>query len=92
MANSLRNKIKHFFYTGEFTESERNRLLNALDDTELKQKPCEDCINRQAVKKLKKYNLNYDTNTTIPKTDIFVKIADIEELPPVTPKVESEEQ
>ncbi len=52
----------------------------------LEQQPCEDCISREAVKKLKKYRLNYDTNSTIPKTGIFVKIADIEELPPVTPQ------
>ena len=48
----------------------------------------QDCISREAVKKLKKYRFSYDTNTTIPKSDIFVKIADIEQLPPVTPKAE----
>lgn len=34
MANSLRNKIKHFCYTGELSESESDRLLNALDDAD----------------------------------------------------------
>lgn len=34
MANSLRNKIKHFCYKGELSESERDRLLNALDDAD----------------------------------------------------------
>lgn len=46
MANSLRNKIKHFCYKGELSESERDRLLNALDDTELNQQPCEDTLDR----------------------------------------------
>ena len=50
-----------------------------------------DCISRKEVEKLKKYFLSYDTNTTIPKADLFVKIADIRELPSVTPKIESEE-
>lgn len=34
MANSLRNKIKHFYYKGELSESESDRLLNALDDAD----------------------------------------------------------
>jgi hypothetical protein len=55
------------------------------------QQPCEDCISREAVKKLKKYNFSYNTNTTIPKAGIFVKIADIAELPSVTPKFTDEE-
>lgn len=46
MANSLRNKIKHFCYKGELSESERDRLLNALDDMELKQQPCEDTLDK----------------------------------------------
>jgi hypothetical protein len=36
MANSLRNKIKHFCYTGELSESERDRLLNALESKRYK--------------------------------------------------------
>ena len=47
---------------------------------------CEDAISREAVEKLKKDRLSYDTNTTVPNTDIFVKIADIKELPPVIPQ------
>lgn len=31
MPNSLRSKIKHLAYKGEFNESERDRLLSALD-------------------------------------------------------------
>lgn len=49
MANSLRNKIKHFCYTGELSESERDRLLNALDDADRinsELEPCDDCISR----------------------------------------------
>lgn len=57
----------------------------------LEQQFCEDCISREAVKKLKKYSFSYDTNTTIPKAGIFVKIADIAELPSVTPKYTDEE-
>ena len=34
MANSLRNKIKHFCYKGYLSERERDRLLNALDGAE----------------------------------------------------------
>lgn len=52
----------------------------------LKQQSSEDCISREVIEKLKKYCLCYDTSTTIPKADIFVKIADIAELPPVTPQ------
>lgn len=55
-------------------------------ESKYEQQPCEDCISREAVNKLKKYRFNYDTNTTIPKADIFVKITDIAELPSVTPK------
>jgi hypothetical protein len=51
----------------------------------------QDCISRKAVNKLKKYRFSYDTNTTIPKAGIFVKIADIAELPSVTPKFTDEE-
>ena len=47
---------------------------------------CEDCISREAVKKLKKYRFNYDTNTTIPKSDLFVKVDDIAALLMVTPR------
>lgn len=34
MPNSLRNKIKHFCYKGYLSESEKNKLLNALDDAD----------------------------------------------------------
>jgi hypothetical protein len=49
----------------------------------------QDCISRKAVNKLKKYRFSYDTNTTIPKSDVFVKISDITNLPSVnTPRPE----
>lgn len=36
MPNSLRSKIKHLAYKGEFNERERDRLLSALDHYEEK--------------------------------------------------------
>ena len=36
MANSLRNKIKHFCYKGYLSERERDRLLNALESKRYK--------------------------------------------------------
>ena len=45
-----------------------------------------DCISREAIEKLKKYCLSYDTNTTIPKSDLFVKVNEIVDLPSVTPQ------
>lgn len=79
MANSLRNKIKHFCYTGELSESERNRLLNALDDTELEQQPCEDCISREEAIRIAEQGQiqGYEWQ--------FKKLCN---LPSVTPKVE----
>lgn len=34
MPKSLRNKIKHLWYKGEFNDREKDRLLAALDYTE----------------------------------------------------------
>lgn len=51
----------------------------------LKREISEDCVSREAVKKLKKYRFSYDTNTTIPKSDVFVKVSDIASLPSVEP-------
>lgn len=44
----------------------------------------EDCVSRKAIEKLKRRRFSYDTNTTIPKSDIFIKLTDIRALPPVT--------
>jgi hypothetical protein len=52
----------------------------------LEKELCEDCVSRKKLEKLKKWRLSYDNNTTIPKSDIFVKLTDIRALPPVTPK------
>jgi hypothetical protein len=55
MANSLRNKIKHLCYKGYFSESERDRLLNALDDADRinsELEPCDDCISRKEALRL----------------------------------------
>lgn len=87
MANSLRNKIKHFCYKGELSESERDRLINALDDTYLKQQPCEDCISREETLKV--------MCDKCPMYNCVTRCSSyrhIEKMPSVTPKVESEEQ
>lgn len=51
----------------------------------LEQETNEDCVSRRKVEKLKKWRFSYDNNTTIPKSDIFVKLTDIRTLPPVKP-------
>lgn len=51
----------------------------------LQAEPCEDAISREKIEKLKRWRLPYDTNTTIPKSDLFVKLTDIRDLPSVTP-------
>lgn len=71
-------------YEKAFDDGYENGYAQARFDYD--QQPCDDCVSRESVKKLKKYRLSYDTNTTIPKTDIFVKIADIAGLPSVTPQ------
>ena len=68
-----------------FQLAEKELFMNWNAD-EVEGEECEDCVSRKEVEKLKKYRLSYDTNTTVPKTDIFVKIADIKELPSVTPQ------
>lgn len=60
-------------------ESEHAVLCNNFTESS------QDCISRKAVNKLKKYRFSYDTNTTIPKSDVFVKISDITNLPSVNP-------
>lgn len=51
----------------------------------LEQEPCEDCVSRKKIEKLKKWRFSYDTNTTIPKSDLFVRLTDIRDLSSVTP-------
>ena len=43
MPNSLRSKIKHLAYKGEFNERERDRLLRALDHEQDARVGCEYC-------------------------------------------------
>lgn len=96
MPNSLRNKIKHFCYTGELSESERDRLLNALDDTELKQQPCKDCISREdilnAIETWDKFGVNAEQKL-IRWQDHYVPYVHLDDvrnaianMPSVTPK------
>lgn len=87
MIKTKQELLNHFSDINEmYNNPFKYQTLSNMIDELLEQRTSEDCISREAVKKLKKYRFNYDTNTTIPKTDIFVKIADIEELPPVTSK------
>ena len=46
---------------------------------------CEGAVSRKKLEKLKRWRLPYDTNTTIPKSDLFIKLTDIRDLPSVTP-------
>lgn len=45
------------------------------------EEPCEDAVSRKKIEKLKRWRFSYDTNTTIPKSDLFVKLTDIRALP-----------
>ena len=45
----------------------------------------EDVVSRKKIEKLKKWRFSYDTNTTIPKSDLFVRLTDIRDLPFVVP-------
>lgn len=51
----------------------------------LQESPCEDAVSRKKLEKLKRWRFSYDTNTTIPKSDLFVRLTDIRDLPPVKP-------
>ena len=90
MANSLRNKIKHFCYKGYLSERERDRLLNALDDadrinSELKQQPCEDCIRREdAINAAIEAADEWDGGCNLERANMINKA--LEELSSVTPK------
>ena len=91
MANSLRNKIKHFCYKGYLSERERDRLLNALDDadrskTELEQEPCEDCISREDAIELIAGADETDGNEPVFNGKQVIKM--LKGLPSVTPKAE----
>ena len=57
-----------------------NRAIKALE-----QESCEDAVSRQAIEKLKRWRFSYDSNTTIPKSDLFVKLTDLRDLRSVAP-------
>ena len=50
------------------------------------QQSCEDAVSREKIEKLKRWRFSYDTNTTISKSDLFIKLADIRALPSVQSK------
>ena len=58
------------------------KLILLVED---KQKPCEDAVSRKAIEKLKRYRFSYDNDTTIPKSDLFVKLTDLRDLRSVAP-------
>ena len=87
MANSLRNKIKHFCYKGYLSERERDRLLNALDDADRinsELKPCDDCISREDAIELIAGADETDGNEPVFNGKQVIKM--LKGLPPVTPK------
>lgn len=43
--------------------------------------PCGDAVSRKDLERLKRWRFSYDTNTTIPKSDLFVRLTDIRALP-----------
>lgn len=58
MPHSLKSEVKSLCYKGEITEKERDRIIKALEQTELNPsyngvkselKPCEDCISREDI-------------------------------------------
>ena len=86
---------KHLKYA---CQMERNRLCEKFkttsgDDagsrkTTPTRKPAqesENVVSRKAIEKLKRWRFSYDTNTTIPKSDSFVKLTDLRDLPSVAP-------
>lgn len=57
-----------------------NYIIEALD-----RETYEDCVSRKAIEKLKRWRFSYNNNTTIPKSDLFVKLTDLRDLSSVTP-------
>ena len=68
----------------DYGESDHEAMMMAIEA--LSQESCEDAISRKKIEKLKRWRFSYDTNTTIPKSDLFVKLADIRALPSVQSK------
>lgn len=67
---------------------EHRQLANWLKELKQlrEQEPCKDAVSRKAIEKLKRYRFSYDNSTTIPKSDLFVKLTDLRDLPSVTPE------
>jgi hypothetical protein len=74
---------------GDWTnhKDECQKIADALDLAfkSLEQEPSEDCVSRKSIEKLKRWRFSYDNNTTIPKSDLFVKLTDLRGLPSVAP-------
>ena len=65
--------------------NEHRQLAERLKDYKrlLEQKSCGDAVSRKDLERLKRWRFSYDTNTTIPKSDLFVRLTDIRALPSV---------
>ena len=63
--------------------AEHRQLAEWLKDYKrsLEQKSCGDAVSRKDLERLKRWRFSYDTNTTIPKSDLFVRLTDIRALP-----------
>jgi hypothetical protein len=61
------------------------KFIKALPSVTSKTEPYEDAVSRKAIEKLKRWRFSYDTDTTVPKSDLFVKLTDLRDLPPVAP-------
>ena len=96
MPHSLKSKVKSLCYKGEITEKERDRIIKALEQTELNPsykgvkselKPCEDCISRKEA--LRHRHIIYDDDGV---GYSVVRVDEIEQLPSVTPQQPCEEE
>lgn len=65
-------------------EPENEDIFNCIIET-LDRESYEDCVSRKAIEKLKRWRFSYNNYTTIPKSDLFVKLTDLIDLPSVTP-------
>lgn len=83
VAENKGNQIKTCIECAE----EHRQLAEWLKDYKrlLEQKSCGDAVSRKDLERLKRWRFSYDTNTTIPKSDLFVRLTDIRALPSVKP-------
>lgn len=61
------------------------KFIKALPSVASKTESYEDAVSRKTIEKLKRWRFSYDTDTTVPKSDLFVKLTDLRDLPPVAP-------